>query len=89
MKKFIFCTSQELSQEVEKMYMVKGEEVTATPSFCEETDQDIVVIEKIGVVEEIPFESLLNGLSEHFGHTINHYDEMEVGDFGIGFLFFY
>jgi len=89
MKKFVFVTGEELSNFVEALYLERGEKVTAETSFNEEEEKDVVVVTSEDSSEEIFVCDLQNELSEHFGHAITHYDEMEVGDFGVGFLFFF
>lgn len=88
MQKFLFLNRNELSEQIRKIYLARGEELQAETSFCEETEADIVILTKINSIESVILADLLNDLSEHFGVQITHYDEMEVGDFGVGFLFF-
>jgi len=88
MKKFVFLTGKELSNAVQELYLNKGEVVVAETSFCEESESDIVIVSKGDSVEKIMFEDLQEELGIHFNVSISHYDEMEVGDYGIGYLFF-
>lgn len=89
--KFLFFKRTELSQIVEEIYLVKNVNVIVNVLFNEETNEDAFeIIPKTPGCKpfEISFLNFLPELSHHFHVSITHYDEMEVGDFGEGFLFF-
>lgn len=79
----------ELSKTVEEIYFKKGETVKAETSFCEKTENDIMVIQKDDSTMNVRITDFQDELSSHLDCAITHYDEMEVGDFGIGFVFFF
>lgn len=89
MKKFAFFTRQDLVETVVELYKEKGFEVNAEIVFSEERDQEYVVVTSDHETEEILLEDLQDTLSIYLKIPFIDYDEMEVGDFGTGFLFFY
>jgi len=89
MKKMIFLNNQELSNVVEEMYLANGKTVSAEVSFCEESELDVVILSTDSETETVVMEDLQDDLGKHLGVEITEYDEMEVGDFGIGYVFFH
>lgn len=90
MKKFIFVKTDELSNVIEEIYQTKhNQDVNVIVTFDEENDTDVFEIVSSSKTSIVDFSKMIPELSNHFQESITHYDVMEVGDFGVGFLFFY
>lgn len=89
--KFIFLNNEELNSMATSIISEKHANVTCQATFSEEEEMDVVEFYQNGenyAYDTLPLDDFLPELSKHLHQPIHSFDLMEVGGFGVGFVFF-
>lgn len=90
--KFIFLSVEELNNVATTLTSSIGTKVQSKVTYSEELDTDVVEVYTEGnnkATEVIAMIDFLPEIEKHLNQSISSYDVMEVGDLGVGFLFFF